>query len=176
MFSLGSGVVALLETLKILIQGGFSPLRTVEFHFYSAEEAGLRGSQDIAVAYKKKGTKVAGMLELDMCGYNPDPKDQHIGLFTDYADHDLTEFVAVLIDNYNSIPYRRTECKYGCSDHAAWNMNKFPALYVAETVMEVENPYYHSSKDSIDTVDFNHVAEFVKLSIAFVTEIAGWNL
>jgi len=33
---------------------------------YSAEEGGLRGSQDIATAYKKANTQVKGMLQLDM--------------------------------------------------------------------------------------------------------------
>lgn len=62
----GSGSVNLLEAFRALVTSGFKPTTPVEFHWYSAEEGGLRGSQAIATAYKNAGTQVKGMLQLDM--------------------------------------------------------------------------------------------------------------
>lgn len=46
------------------MKSGWKPSRTVEFHTYAAEEAGLLGSQDIAMAYQKAGKKVYSMMQL----------------------------------------------------------------------------------------------------------------
>lgn len=47
----GSGTVTILEAYRALIASGFAPKRTVEFHWYSAEEGGLLGSQAVARDY-----------------------------------------------------------------------------------------------------------------------------
>lgn len=64
----GTGTVNLIEGLRVLVAAGFKPSTPVEFHWYSAEEAGLLGSQAIATAYKSAGTKVKAFMELDMSG------------------------------------------------------------------------------------------------------------
>ena len=61
-----SGVINLLESLRILAKDNFKPLTPVEFHFYAGEEGGLRGSGDIARRYKEQGVNVKAMLQLDM--------------------------------------------------------------------------------------------------------------
>jgi leucyl aminopeptidase len=43
---------------RILIETGFTPSSPLEFHFYSAEESGLLGSEKIAAAYKKASVPV----------------------------------------------------------------------------------------------------------------------
>lgn len=69
----GSGTVTILEALRVLleseaiIKGDAS--NTVEFHWYSAEEGGLLGSQAIFSAYEKEGRDVKAMLQQDMTGY-----------------------------------------------------------------------------------------------------------
>lgn len=47
----GSGTVTILEAYRALIASEFTPNRTVEFHWYSAEEGGLLGSQAVAKDY-----------------------------------------------------------------------------------------------------------------------------
>lgn len=42
---------------------------TLEFHWYSAEEGGLLGSQAIFQQYAKDGRDVKAMLQQDMTGY-----------------------------------------------------------------------------------------------------------
>ncbi|KAF9908971.1 Leucine aminopeptidase 1, partial [Lobosporangium transversale] len=59
----GSGTVTTLEVFRALINIGFHPARPVEFHWYSAEEAGLLGSQAVAKSYEKKGVDVLAMIQ-----------------------------------------------------------------------------------------------------------------
>src|SRR3984885_12459751 len=69
----GSGTVTILEALRVLltstdfIKGNAE--NTVEFHWYSAEEGGLLGSQAIFSEYERVGRDVRAMLQQDMTGY-----------------------------------------------------------------------------------------------------------
>ena len=65
----GSGTVTILEALRVLLKDkdiakGKAP-NTVEFHWYSAEEGGLLGSQAIFNEYAKSGRDVRAMLQQD---------------------------------------------------------------------------------------------------------------
>lgn len=44
----------------------FSQSSPLELHFYGGEEAGLLGSNDIAINYKSTGKAVKAVLNLDM--------------------------------------------------------------------------------------------------------------
>jgi leucyl aminopeptidase len=77
--------VTILETFRSLVTNGFKPERPVEFHWYSGEEAGLLGSQDVADKYVKDGRNVVAMLQNDMTGYVGN-KDPVIGIVTDHVD------------------------------------------------------------------------------------------
>ena len=73
----GSGTVTILETLRVLLAAGWTPASPVEWHWYSAEEGGLLGSQAVAAAYERSGTKVKAMLQQD--SKSPHPQPQHLG-------------------------------------------------------------------------------------------------
>lgn len=60
----GSGTVTILEVFRSLVGTGFRPQRPVEFHWYSAEEAGLLGSQDVAKEYEQKHVDVIAMIQV----------------------------------------------------------------------------------------------------------------
>jgi len=62
----GSGTVNAMEIFRALVNSTFKPATPVEFHFYSGEEAGLKGSQAIALHYNQTKTKVKAFMELDM--------------------------------------------------------------------------------------------------------------
>ena len=101
----GSGTVTILEALRVLLQSSDiangTAQNTVEFHWYSAEEGGLLGSQAIFSAYEKEGRDVKAMLQQDMTGYvqktldNGEPET--IGVITDFVDPDLIEFVKEMV-------------------------------------------------------------------------------
>lgn len=60
----GSGTVTVLETFRALVNVGFRPRRPVEFHWYSAEEGGLLGSQAVAQTYEKRNVNVLAMVQV----------------------------------------------------------------------------------------------------------------
>ena len=101
----GSGSVTILEALRVLLNSssiaqGEAP-NTIEFHWYSAEEGGLLGSQAIFSSYEKSGRDIKAMLQQDMTGYVQKTIDagepESVGVITDYVNPALTEFIKEVI-------------------------------------------------------------------------------
>jgi leucyl aminopeptidase len=65
----GSGTTSILDAFRVLAESKWAPSDgPVEFHWYSAEEGGLLGSQAVAKAYEAKDAKVKAMIQMDMTG------------------------------------------------------------------------------------------------------------
>ncbi|CAG8602712.1 15124_t:CDS:2 [Acaulospora colombiana] len=158
----GSGTVTILEAFRVLVEGNFRPERPVEFHWYSAEEGGLLGSQAIALEYEKEGRDVIGMLQNDMTGYVGSKERESFGIVVDYVDSDLTNFLKTLITTYADIPSLDTKCGYACSDHASWSKAGFPSAFAIEGPFNDSNPYIHTVNDLIEHLSFDHMLEFAK--------------
>ncbi|KAK9245037.1 hypothetical protein V1506DRAFT_539328 [Lipomyces tetrasporus] len=171
----GSGTVTILETFRALVESGFAPNNTVEFHWYSAEEGGLLGSQAIFTEYAKRQINVGAMLQQDMTGFVKKTLDnglpESLGVITDFVHAELTEFIKKVISSYSSIPYVETECGYACSDHASAAKVGYPSAFVIESTFKNSNPFIHSTRDSIDRLSFEHMAEHAKLTLGFVYEL-----
>lgn len=174
----GSGTVTILESYRGLLAAGFTPKRSIEFHWYSAEEGGLLGSQAVAKSYEIEGIEVYAMSQFDMTAWVKAGTQEEIGVITDYVDHPLTEFNKELIDAYLSLPYVETKCGYACSDHASWRKAGYPSIFTIESSFGHANyANIHSSRDRIDVspeFSFDHMLEFSKLAVAFAVELAGW--
>ena len=101
----GSGTVTILEALRVLLKSDDiiegNATNTIEFHWYSAEEGGLLGSQAIFKEYERQGRDVKAMLQQDMTGYTGDTfaagKPESVGVITDFVDPGLTEFVKKVV-------------------------------------------------------------------------------
>ncbi len=101
----GSGTVTILEALRVLlrsddvIQGKAE--NTIEFHWYSAEEGGLLGSQAIFSSYAETGRDVKAMLQQDMTGFVQRTLQagqvESVGVIIDFVDKRLTEFIKKVI-------------------------------------------------------------------------------
>ena len=176
----GSGTVTTLESLRVILEaygkGSYKPYNTLEFHWYSAEEGGLLGSIDVFSRYSSDNEVVVGMLQQDMTGYTQGSIDAgiepHFGLIEDYTSVELNNFLKLIIGTYNSIPYHSSECGYACSDHASALENGYPSSFLIESEMKYSNKYIHSVMDTIDRLDFDHVKEHIKLTIAFAYELS----
>lgn len=166
----GSGSMTVLEIFRTIVESGFRPELTLEFHWYSAEEVGLLGSNDIANAYADENKAVRAMLQLDMVGYAGSKKS--IGLITDYTSADLNVFIRALITEYLDIGYTNSVCGYGCSDHASWDRVGYHSAFPFEAPFGSHSPYIHTAQDTIENMDFAHVYEFAKLGVAFAVELA----
>lgn len=108
----GSGTVTILEALRVLLRSEAiikgNSTNTVEFHWYSAEEGGLLGSQAIFTAYEEQGRDVKAMLQQDMTGYTHATmaagKPESVGVITDYVNPALTDFIKEVITEVNQPP------------------------------------------------------------------------
>jgi leucyl aminopeptidase len=114
----GSGTVTILEAFRVLLQSEDlikgKHENTIEFHWYSAEEGGLLGSQAIFSAYEKAGRDVKAMLQQDMTGYVQGTLDaghpESVGVIVDYVDPALTEFIKkVIVEVCTSVTFRPSE-------------------------------------------------------------------
>ncbi|KAL9006908.1 MAG: hypothetical protein Q9188_000363 [Gyalolechia gomerana] len=144
----GSGVVVIMEALRVLASSRFAPKNTMEFHFYSGEEGGLLGSADIWRNYKSTAKRVLAFVNTDMAGYSPSGK---ISVYDDYADSSLSAYVRRIVSAYIGTPTSDT-CGYGCSDHVSAYSNGFPAAYVCDEVIRTSSPYIHSPNDVSNVV------------------------
>ncbi|KAJ1646291.1 hypothetical protein LPJ64_002222 [Coemansia asiatica] len=167
----GSGTVTILEAFRVLLHQGFAPERTVEFHWYAGEEGGLLGSQDVARQYKKQETKVVGNLHFDMTGFWEKGSEEIIGLVADRTDPKSRALVSDLANEYTRLKTKEFECGYGCSDHASWNAFGFPSAMAFECDKLEANTNVHSPKDTVETLDFDHMLEFSKLAVAYAYEV-----
>lgn len=149
-----SGVSCVIEAFRAILESGYKPSRTLEFHTYAAEEVGLRGSQDVANKYRSLGKFVHGHLQLDMTMYTKTP--ENIVIMTDNVDSDLTSFLVKLVPEYTKKNVVFSKCGYACSDHASWNRAGYRTCMPAETLFEDSNPYMHSVKDLLDKLTPEH--------------------
>ena len=117
----GSGVVVILEALRVLANARYTPQNTLEFHFYGGEEGGLLGSQAVFSNYKSANKNVLAVVNQDMAGYSPSGK---ISIYTDYVDSGLTAYARVVATSYTGAT-TSDACGYGCSDHASARSNGF---------------------------------------------------
>ncbi|OGE48795.1 hypothetical protein PENARI_c026G08669 [Penicillium arizonense] len=176
----GSGTVTILEALRALLRSEAiaqgKAHNTVEFHWYSAEEGGLLGSQAVYAQYKKESRNVKAMLQQDMTGYVQGTLDagqkESVGVIIDYVDQGLTSFIKEVITTYCDVPYVETKCGYACSDHASASRYGYPSAFVIESQFENSDKKIHTTEDKIEYLSFDHMLQHAKMSLAFAYELA----
>lgn len=168
-----SGSSSIMEMARLLLSAKTNFKRPVYIIWYAAEERGLVGSQYVVDHFKEHNIPVKAAVQFDMTGYRVDAKDPTMWVFTDYTDKKLSKYVAKLIDTYVHVPVDYSSCGYGCSDHASWYYEGVPAAFPCETNFEDHNPYIHSSADTMDLLNLEHMTNFTKLAVAFAIELAS---
>lgn len=176
----GSGTVTILEAFRVLltsqdiIKGKGE--NTVEFHWYSAEEGGLLGSQAIFSEYEKTGRDIKAMLQQDMTGYVQGTLDagkkESVGVITDFVDPDLTRYIKEVVTEYCEIPFVETKCGYACSDHASASKAGYPSAFVIESDFADSDKHIHTSDDTIKYLSFDHMLQHARLTLGLVYELA----
>src|SRR5688572_14351517 len=146
------GVATVMEIFRVLVSDASQVFdKTIEIHTYSAEEVGLKGSQDIAYAYQKQKVDVCSMVQFDMTGNtNGNP-----AIVTDYVDSALTAYLTTLAKQYTDLTWTTTKCGYGCSDHASWNKVGYRSAFPFETVFSKSNSKIHTNQDVLSRLDIS---------------------
>lgn len=167
-----SGIASLTEAFRTLMAKGYRPNRTVKFIAYAAEEVGLRGSKEIAAQHKQQGANIVGVLQLDMTNFKGSTVD--MAFLTDFTNAALTTFARNLVTTYlTGVTHTTTACGYGCSDHASWHQQGYPASMPAEAIFGQHNRRIHTSSDTLANSGptGSHAAKFARLAAAFVAEL-----
>ncbi|OAR04842.1 hypothetical protein LLEC1_07900 [Akanthomyces lecanii] len=175
----GSGTVTIMEAFRTLLKSedivDGKAENTIEFHWYSAEEGGLLGSQAIFSEYERGGRIVKAMLQQDMTGYIQGTLDagkpESVGVIMDFVDPGLTKFIKVVIEEYCDIPWVETKCGYACSDHASASKAGYPSAFVIESAFEDSDPHIHSTEDLIKYLSFDHMLQHAKMTLGLVYEL-----
>lgn len=167
----GSGSMSILEAARAILASGMQFKKPIYFIWYAAEEEGLIGSQQVVRHFKANNIPVSAALQFDMTGYQSN-NDPTLWLLDDNVNTELTTFLDQLVQTYVKQPVGHTRCGYGCSDHASWHKAGFTAAAPFEAKYGQENKNIHSSRDTMDLLSDEHMANFAKLAVAAAVELA----
>lgn len=189
-----SGVAALLEAARIYAAFGKEGRAEVEFAAFNLEECGMVGSRAYARKLKKEKVEVLGMLSLEMVGFASCEKDsQKMPLLLKPFYPDAGNFIGLVANTkskpllrkvkrvFQTVEGLRTESLIlpgsgsifpaaRLSDHSPFWDEGFPALLVTDTSF-YRNPYYHSEKDRIETLDFDFLSRVTEAAARTVFEL-----
>jgi leucyl aminopeptidase len=168
----GSGSSSVMEAARVILNSQLELKRPVYIIWYAAEERGLVGSVYVVEYFQEHKIPVHAAIQFDMTGFRNKASDETMWLFKDYTDTALTNFSAELIKEYIQVPIKYSKCGYACSDHASWMEEGIPAAFPCETSFEDHNPVIHTSRDTMDRLNLNHMTNFSKLAVAFAMELA----
>lgn len=167
-----SGSANLIEALRILMDKP-QAARTIEFYWYAGEEAGLLGSAEIAKQYKAEKMDVIAVLQLDMTLY-PGAGEMVIGNMTDFTSAWLRDYLKSINSMYLNARIVDDKCGYGCSDHASWNRQGYPALMPYEATFRSGNKNIHSPRDVVTPVlNFKHSAIYTKIALIMAMDLGN---
>lgn len=167
-----SGTASQMEVFRNIISHNLTFDRTVEIHGYALEELGLIGSQDIAKRYVSGGKKVIAMLQNDMNMFKATKEDM-VWLVTNNSDVQLTADMEQLLAAYQSVKVDKNKLTAGTSDHQSWYRQGIPVAFPTENPTNY-NKKIHTTGDTIaNSGAFTQSAEFVKLSLSFLSHFAG---
>lgn len=155
-----SGVAAVMELARVLSQYQFEA--TLCFVAFDREEQGLYGSTAYAAAHA--ADQIRGMISLDMIAYNPGGLNK-VRLYDYVPGGGIKADLATAFDAYGRGVTAVVEtASIGASDHRPFEQRGFDAALVIEHEVW-NNPYYHQSSDSVDTLGY--------LDYAFASKVTG---
>jgi len=165
-----SGTAAVMEAARIFANQSFD--FTVKFICFSAEEWGLYGSKNYALEARQRGEDIIAVINLDMIAYTDSiPED------LDIISNSASEWLA---DRFfsTSITYtpllnisQVVNASVIGSDHSPFWDRGYSAILGIEDIF-ISNPYYHTTNDTIDTLNLDFTTEVVKASLATAADIA----
>jgi len=182
-----SGVAGLLESARIFSLQKDRLNKRIDFVAYTLEEPPYFGTDKMGSAVHAKslydaGVRVVFMVCYEMIGYfSEEPNSQHYpepGLAAIYPT--VGDYIVVVgIEEYSDLVENfyakmKQHCQLtierislpspdglaGMSDQRNYWKQGYPAIMINDTSF-LRNPNYHQPSDTIDTLDFNKMAEVV---------------
>ncbi|MEM2977018.1 MAG: M20/M25/M40 family metallo-hydrolase, partial [Thermoplasmata archaeon] len=167
----GSGCVAVLEAARILSRYDFQD--TIKFCFFTAEEIGLVGSGRYVESIHSMGENVQGGICYDMVGSSYAGGTYDFNLAWDPASAPQGRYMVGVNERYG-IGLRIDTYQYPAGQGAPTDVTRFwqhgyPGVFGIE---EDFSPYYHSTMDRVEYINFTLVQRATMLAIASLAEMA----
>ena len=162
-----SGATQMLEAARVLAH---RPQRaTIQFAFYTAEEAGLLGAREFARRARADSLHVLGALNNDMIGWRNDHRFDNTIRYSNDGLRDLQHAAALEFTSlitYDSRYYQSTDAQalFDVYGDIIAGIGSYPIL---------GNPHYHQSHDVLETIDQRLVAEVSKTTVASLMLMAS---
>lgn len=174
----GSGTVTLLEMARILLQSDIKFAHPIYLVWYGAEEYDLDGSKSVVHYFRSHKIPVQAVMQLDMTA---DAQHQDSTLWISdtgnyqHVNKHYTRLAYKLARAYVRSNVKMTHLDDE-SDHWSWHEAGYKTVYPAESNChgdEKKCPYReHTSNDTLDKLSLSHMVDYLKLAIAFTTELA----
>jgi aminopeptidase YwaD len=167
-----TGVAVLLEVARLL--QNYALTDNLHFVLFSGEEQGLWGSQAYAKELKAKKTELKFVFNLDQIGYPPPDR----AIYVDRDEGGRPEnnaSSAALVERIQKIARTlkiptRVDPAYG-SDYIPFEQQGYTIVGLYEAGKDY--PQYHSTKDTVDRVDFPYVFDMARLATATILHEGG---
>ena len=172
--------------------------RTIRFVFFGTEEppsfpTGAMGSRHYADAARARGDRIVAMLSIESIGYySTEPGSQRYPFPLNLLYPDVGDFIG-FVSNLKSGPLvRRAIATFRSavpfptqgaavpswvpgvwwSDHWSFWRQGYQAIMITDTA-PFRNPFYHTSQDTPDKLDYGRMARVVDGLEAVVSDLAG---
>ncbi len=162
-----SGTAALLETARVLRNRGM-PI-TIEFAFFTGEEAGLLGSREYVRRAQEGGKEIVCALNNDMIGWSNDQRLDNTIRYSNPGIRDIQHAAAMQFSElitYDALYYKSTDAAayYEAYGDIVGGIGSYPVL---------GNPNYHQATDRLETINHRLVAEVAKTTVATIMLLAS---
>jgi len=164
-----SGTAAVMEAARIFANQSFD--FTVKFICFSAEEWGLYGSEDFAREARQRGEDIIAVINLDMIAYT-DSIPEDLDIISNQASEWLADRFFSTTISYTTLDISKiVNPAFIWSDHSSFWDRGYSAILGIEDIY-ISNPYYHTTGDTIDTLNLDFITEAAKASLATAADLA----
>ncbi|HEX2694313.1 MAG TPA: M28 family peptidase, partial [Acidobacteriota bacterium] len=164
-----SGTAAVMETARVLARHPTD--YTVRFIAFTGEEQGLYGSQAYSIAARDLKERIVGVVNLDMIAY-ADRMPEDLDVFVNSASEWMGYRIAQDAGEYAGLSVKtRVDPSMVYSDHASFWDNGYAALLAIEDE-PIRNPYYHTTGDTLDTLNLDFCAQATRAALATTAILA----
>jgi hypothetical protein len=139
---------------------------------FSGEEQGLIGSRTYAAEAADEGWNIVGVLNADMISYAETTSDgANLKVFQNDASewlYNYTRDISTEYTDYIHLTLHNGGLSSG-SDHYYFWREGYSALFYYESKT---TPYYHTSGDTIDTINTTYAVKNIRLILATLVELS----
>ena len=169
----GSGVAAVLVIANIMSKITFNS--TVKFVFFSGEEQGIFGSLVYVQNAIENNENIIGVICLDGVGYAVTSED---GKKVEHFANDQSDWMIDISEEISQLYFDIIELEVlrrphsGTSDHHSFVQYGYDGSFINNYIL---NPYWHTSEDRIEYMNFSYLCKICKLSLGTFVKIAYLN-